>query len=630
MTDELIQTYRNLPSYINEGEHVLKYKFKEFLTDYVSENCSHPKKITIKDKFTGEDRVILVPCGKCNNCRDNRIGDWCSRMILQTLYCSKYAYFVTLTYRSFDKFEDIPPVLRDAYFRLDDYNQYGRYCYSPCLLRIEHTQRFMKYLRKIHGDDYISFFDGSEYGSTFGRPHHHFVLWSNKPISRNDIVKAWSCRLPHSKQVIHIGRIDFNDLNTNGTIVADGINFGNDAHKCFKYVAKYVCKSFIDPNNDIDSKSRLNLFIDDVAHRRISCTNLNYVFNSRIRSLIDVYLNWADYYAEYAREREYAIHAAYDPFVKFNKKIYYDNETSSVSYALNFANSDLFSDEENRQIIENAYYSFRPCVLRKVFNAFCNSSRAKGIGMEYYYRHFEDYKQGKFNLPSYDGKKIVLPHLFVRKTKEYLYRYIQENHRIISKSSSSNLLINKDTFSRCFPVLQDVDFLAGTHDILSPETKDSFDDFIEKQVGHIYLPSFLPTNVQALLNTDYAIKDLLLGLKCLVYVDETGSIELRRYKYSRNLKQYIYHSTITFDRFISDLKTSFLNFSEYYKKLRNLSDLSLCQYDSMCHEIDVFIETFFPNDTFETLLYDAHCFLYEKLRNKFKQNEYKRIKKNLL
>lgn len=618
-------------------KHILTNTFeqrvRDFLFEYVQSNCAHPKKIVIRDKFTNQSREIFVPCGKCAHCRSQRQAEWSTRMILQTLYTSKYAYFVTLTYRSFDCYDDIPVVLRDSYYRQDDFNEFHRLTYSPCLLRIEHVQRFMKYLRKIHGADPIKFFVGSEYGSHFGRPHHHLVLWSDEPISREDIVRAWSCRLPKQKRTIHIGRIDYNDLNANGTVIkCDGINFGNDMRKCFNYVCKYVTKSFINLNDDVDKHSRLNLFILDLCQKNISNQQVNEVFNQRVKHLVSLYADWAAYFADYCREKEFqelkesgfygVLRGCIDPQIKF--KYFIDHETSDYSYLLGSENYATL--EETQQLAEQWYKgSIKPCVLRKVFNCFCNSSRASGVGMAYYENHAQEYQIGVFNLPTYRGKKLVLPSLFVRETKKRLQRYFQENYKIIGDCSSTNLLVNKNYFDKCFPQLSRVDLLAASDGFC--ETRDSCGNICTtKKIANIYLPDNYVFNEHAIdfLYTPYAFKDYIHKTKCLVFVDSDGSAFVRHYQYNRKIRSYEYVFQQSFEVFAHSLMRSFLAYSDYYARLFDHSQLSKEQLNNLIEDVNMYCDNFaFDRDIREihddydiyTMLYDAHLQLLQKLRD---------------
>lgn len=595
-----------------DNPNVIRGKIRETLKDYCMHSCIHPKKIHVIDRLTHMEKDILVPCGRCVHCRMQKQNDWFSRMFLHTKYCAKHAYFVTLTYQSFDNYDDIPVVLRDAYWRKDVFNEKHRECYSPCLLRHEHVQRFMKYLRKIHGADSISMFLGAEYGSMYGRPHFHLILWSNDPISRMDIRRAWSCRLPKSFRQRHkmlsqsrpIGRVDFNDLNTNGTIVADGINFGNDMRKCFMYVSKYVCKQYIDVESDFESRSRVCLFVNDLFNNAVTDEQLKAVFNLRIRRNVELFKSWADYYAEYLCNK-YKIErtscpADINPFIFvgnpiLNREKLESYENSSFNYALH---AQTLTDPSVLGILAEQWIKNVPlCVYFKVFKPYCLSSRAEGIGTKYLFDHISDYTQGKFNLPTYDGKGIIVPALFLRKTKEYIYRYVQNSCKIIGQHSPSNLVVSPYHFSRMFastPVA--CPYPNYTSAVLTPDH-----------------PRLLES-VQSLLRSSLAFRDYVDNAVCLAVV-HNGNCYIEKYQYSRSLRAYVFWRSVPFKEFAEDVRQRYLLYSDYCKRLDELRVQSLIDYNSFYEDIVLFCDTFYEpctntqyNDIGELVAPDPYLF----------------------
>jgi len=138
--------------------------------------CFHPM-VAHRDRSTGEtalgyrlvdsgDRLSL-PCGKCVGCKLDRASAWSTRITHEaSLYDSNL--FVTLDYRP----ADLP---RSGSLEYGDF------------------QRFMKRLRRRYrgvssprvegvafgpGFRPIRFFASGEYGSRFGRPHWHAILFN--------------------------------------------------------------------------------------------------------------------------------------------------------------------------------------------------------------------------------------------------------------------------------------------------------------------------------------------------------------------------------------------------------------------------------------------------------------------
>lgn len=137
--------------------------------------------------------TIQVPCGKCIACEQNKRATWAARMEKESQFFD--TYFVTLTYN-----EECCP---DQLVKKD-------------------LQDFFKRLRKFLK---IRYFACGEYGDRFGRPHYHFIGFCCKgsctPDQFSDFVnRSWQ----------------------KGFIKVDPASLDR-----FRYVAKYICKSFFYP-----------------------------------------------------------------------------------------------------------------------------------------------------------------------------------------------------------------------------------------------------------------------------------------------------------------------------------------------------------------------------------------------
>ena len=103
---------------------------------------------------------IIVPCGKCVLCKKRRSTDLAFRAMCESAYSKTTPLFITLTYK------EAPD-------------------YGVCKL---HLQKFFKRLRSAL--DYegikheIRYFAVGEYGTNYGRPHYHALLW-NFPYMQN-------------------------------------------------------------------------------------------------------------------------------------------------------------------------------------------------------------------------------------------------------------------------------------------------------------------------------------------------------------------------------------------------------------------------------------------------------------
>lgn len=93
---------------------------------------------------------VTIACGQCIGCRLERSRQWAVRCMHEAQLHDANA-FITLTYDD----NNVP-------------SDYG--------LRLEDFQKFMKRLRKKHQ---VRFFHCGEYGSRYGRPHYHAIIFGH-------------------------------------------------------------------------------------------------------------------------------------------------------------------------------------------------------------------------------------------------------------------------------------------------------------------------------------------------------------------------------------------------------------------------------------------------------------------
>lgn len=99
-----------------------------------------------------EKKVLLIPCGKCPACVQNKSLEWTARLMKEAEEW-KYTYFVTLTYDD---------------EHLKDLNK-------------RDIQLFLKRFRKASGFECKYYITG-EYGETTYRPHYHAIFFLNDKI----------------------------------------------------------------------------------------------------------------------------------------------------------------------------------------------------------------------------------------------------------------------------------------------------------------------------------------------------------------------------------------------------------------------------------------------------------------
>lgn len=150
------------------------------------------------------EKVIQLPCGKCNGCRIDYSKNWATRCVLEsTLY--ERNYFVTLTYddehllsRCYRQNVEVDHVTGEVTDQFDSVS-----------LNPDDLHRFMHDLRQLfdrkYGEQGIRFFACGEYGSKSKRPHFHLLLFNcnlrdlnlykvsrgNSLFNSEDISKCW-------------------------------------------------------------------------------------------------------------------------------------------------------------------------------------------------------------------------------------------------------------------------------------------------------------------------------------------------------------------------------------------------------------------------------------------------------
>lgn len=109
-------------------------------------------------RFDGQDKVLPVRCGKCQNCLNTTINDWCFRLEMEAKDWVNVD-FVTLTYSP-----KHVPLSENGLPTLDKRD----------------LQKLWKKLRR-HGCK-IKYFAVGEYGSNSFRPHYHAIIFGLQDV----------------------------------------------------------------------------------------------------------------------------------------------------------------------------------------------------------------------------------------------------------------------------------------------------------------------------------------------------------------------------------------------------------------------------------------------------------------
>lgn len=418
--DDFTQVIEN----ISEHDVARKDKVLSAISRLQVSQCADPQIMHLRSAATGLLMPYQVPCGKCYHCRETKLNEWVTRMCLET-DTHKHCYFVTLTYRSYDRYVDIPDEIRDAFWHYDNNNKNGKYCWSPCLIRGEHVSQFMRNLRNDTNNRNIRFFCGSEFGSTYGRPHHHMILWSDEPIYITDVMRAWSHREQNSSS--YSGRFqklrykcyadgqgfDYNDLYANGTLYTDAkatIDGQQMTAACaFKYVSKYLQKGADDVNMDAPCFSRLRYFQEYCA------------------ALVDGVQDDMKRYDSVMTPN--VCRSVWNKMRQFNPNMF---------NLLPFIDYDQFIKLQSDSTYELYHKAFSKYFFSQSLRDFCGlfgfrttMSRGSGIGSFYALENIQRFAQGnkRFSSDITDRYgQLVWPSSFTRKTKDFINPFIFGNY----------------------------------------------------------------------------------------------------------------------------------------------------------------------------------------------------------
>lgn len=206
-------------------------------------------------------KLLLVPCGQCDECRMKRSQETANRIYLETLsYNDNWG--VCLTYD-----DDHLPLGKEV--TTDD----GEICFHPTL-DPDHLTAFMKALRQIFARRYgftgIKFYAAGEYGSQNYRPHFHLVLM-NCPLPADDVFickgefsktgeqlygsriceEAWSNVVKHIVKVGKRGKVLKNPKVLKERVLKGRVRLNPVTWKYAAYCARYILKKQVGKNSSI-------------------------------------------------------------------------------------------------------------------------------------------------------------------------------------------------------------------------------------------------------------------------------------------------------------------------------------------------------------------------------------------
>lgn len=144
----------------------------------------------INSSINATEKASWIPCRKCEGCRADQMKEWAVRCMAEAS-CWENNWFVTLTL-SDDNLKDhiYDEIITPKGITYCDDGTWGASLQQGKGSEIE---KFMKdlreYFRYHYGETDIRFYMCGEYGSLYGRPHYHMILFNLN--LKPDKLKAW-------------------------------------------------------------------------------------------------------------------------------------------------------------------------------------------------------------------------------------------------------------------------------------------------------------------------------------------------------------------------------------------------------------------------------------------------------
>lgn len=552
-----------------QDKSVVRSRLLDAFYNYQMGHCYKPITVYVPDSYSGYLVKRDVPCGSCYYCRNNHINEWVTRCYAH-LQDFKNAYFITLTYSPYYDCNEptsryMLQYLEHALFVYDNFNENHRFGWNPCVLVKKHYQDFFKRLRRYTGLSDITYVVAGEYGSEFGRPHFHAIVFTNGVLTQNDIRRAWSVALVHHPDgsvspktnnkcpdfwhcsdrrtenyywYRPIGRVDFHDLVANGTITQEKLLIDGRSmtgHDCFAYVCKYCNKK------QFGNEARLKKAFDRLSEIYKLYKNEKSKFN------LNSYLGNVDEVLRLSQEMEifYKI-PSFGLYLTSPYSLFQQVRPEICLDAL-----DGYDCGNKSQIVLRdpilTYEPIYPCVyfdFVSQFGCFLSVSRGTPIGSLYCQTHLQEMVDGNYPQPPLQTTGFVVPKYFMEKVDEYIYGL----RRIGAKGNAQKT--NLSIMQRLFDY----------------ECDD--DSILNYSISHT--TSF---TLSSLLNSSFCFVDKYTKERMLIWRtvrNSSYSFYVSSYSYDRSLKKYKFLRSRSLDEFVS-----------YYKK--QLAD-AFARHDDVQHQ----------------------------------------------
>lgn len=144
-------------------------------------SCRTP--LTKRDKHT--NKLVLVPCNKCANCRARKVSEWSFRLMQEEKH-AYWAYFLTLTYN-----DKVLPYTRNGFRTV---HKRDLQLFFKRLRKMQASKRYCKKAGVPYVEQPIKYYAVGEYGGRFKRPHYHVILFNASPEL---VERAWTAGHVH-------------------------------------------------------------------------------------------------------------------------------------------------------------------------------------------------------------------------------------------------------------------------------------------------------------------------------------------------------------------------------------------------------------------------------------------------
>lgn len=175
--------------------------------------CYKPILIHTKNKLTGQEYDLIVPCRHCLACREERAKEYTIRFLHEIKNKYKNVYMLTLTYKN----EDIIEKYQVEKQHITNYIKRVR----------EQLRRYDKKHKTKYND--FKYFLGAEYGDKTQRPHYHMIIATNYKETRDKFIKDWE---------LHFGEVDIKDADIRGIYYTIGYCNKKIGNNQDKYIGK--------------------------------------------------------------------------------------------------------------------------------------------------------------------------------------------------------------------------------------------------------------------------------------------------------------------------------------------------------------------------------------------------------